>query len=784
MQDRTAPAVEPPRSGLTGWRRLLATPLVLSAVMGGFFVVADPLPVDMLLRHAQSALMPLPASGEIVLVDASWEGDPTIRTAEDERRADARLYRALANTGAKRVFVEKTYFQPTTTDADRAVADALRSLPTRPVLASKGRWDQLTGKAEVFDPIPTVAAAGEIGNTSIRVDVLGFSQEGKYTFNRVGSDRPSFAALMGKSGEINAGTFLIDYRIDPATLPKLSGQHFLAGAVTPDALAGKMLLVEESASATETPSRMPVYGWRSQATLHALAAETLMRGDPIDLGSAPLLVLALLLEVALLAYRPLRRHSAPLRVVTGVLVVAAAAMARLWLVNLAFGPALAVIITAGSIAHWRFKKAKAEQTNARSGLPNMTGFRAKQPDGRAVIVARLGRYDETIAAVPSERQGEFARAVATRLATGEEGLVVYHDESGHFAWRRDAISYEAVEDHLSGLRALFGAPITLDDQPIDLTVTFGVDLMFDNGQADRLTSAIDAAADAAQQGRAVQTFGEERAEQARWTASLHSAIDAALSREEIWVAYQPKLRLADSRIVGAEALVRWSHPQRGDIAPDQFVAHAERDQRIDSLTWAVLDRALATTALLSTDGRMLAMAVNLSAIMLTRPDLTERVMSRLATHQLPADALTLELTETIPLDASPTALDNLTRLRSAGVRISLDDYGTGASNLLYLRNVPADEIKIDRAFVSHIGSSRADRAIVRGTVSMAHDMGQTVVVEGVEDIATLPLLHQLGCDMAQGYGIGRPQHLSDFRRLFGEAKSRRTVPLAQAARTG
>lgn len=763
---------------------MLFTPVMLAALVGGFWAVADPLPVDMVLRHAQSALMPEKASGQIVLVDASWEDDPTVRSAEDDRLADARLIRALARYRPARVFIEKPYFQPTSRRADNAVAEALRTLPSRPVLASKGRHDPLSNTVELFDPVPIIASAGDVANTSVRFDTFGYSQLGMFRWSGEGTNRPTFSALMSERSGSADTLFVIDYRISPDTLPHASARSITRGIAAKDLLVGKTVLISGANTSSDSLPRMPVYGWRSQAELHALAAETLLRGRPLDVGGLPLLALILAVELILLFARHIRRYAAPIRLLVGAGTVVAAVTARLWLVNLEVGPALAVLITAASIAYWRHKKAKAEQTNARSKLPNMTGFRAHGPDGRAVIVARLGRFDETIAAVPAELQGAFARAVATRLSAGEPDTTVFHDESGHFAWRRDATSYEAIEDHLSGLRALFAAPVDLDGQAIDLSVTFGVDLMFDNTQADRLTSAIDAAADAAERGRVSQTFGEERAEQARWTASLHSAIDAALSREEIWVAYQPKLRLNDNCVVGAEALVRWSHPQRGNIAPDQFVAHAERDERIDSLTWAVLDRALATTALLNAEGQPLHMAVNLSAVMLTRPDLTERVMARLATHCLPAKILTLELTETVPLDESPTALDNLIRLRSAGVRISLDDYGTGSSNLLYLRNVPADEVKIDRAFVTGIATSRADRAIVRGTVAMAHEMGQSVVVEGVEDVATLPLLRDLGCDTAQGYGIGRPQRLSDFRRLFCDRDDRRFLPLAGNLKLG
>ena len=783
MQDRTAPT-EPVKARAPLWRRLLFTPLVASLLMGLFWLAADPLPIDMVLRFTQSALMPERASGQIVLVDASWSDDPRVRSGEEDRLADARLMRALARYSPKSVFIEKTYFQATTSEADAALASALRSLPTAPFLASKGREDLLSGTVEVVHPIEPLRSTGRLANTSINFDELGFSEQGRYRWEGASTNLRTLAGLISGRDGTAAERFLIDFRVSPGAVPHYKAGQVVGQSLARAALAGKIVIVTGGASMSEAPPRLPVYGWRPQADLHALAAETLLRGRPSDWGASPLLLLVALLEVALHSRPRLRRHAGRLRLAAGLGCVVIAAVARLWLINIGIGAAVALLVTAASIAHWRRRRKRAEQTNIRSGLRNMAGFRAHQPDGRAVIVARLRRFDETIAAVPADQQGAFSRAVAGRLATGEPSTEIFHDESGHFAWRQAATSYEAIEDHLSGLRALFAAPIDLAGQPIDLAVTFGVDLMFDNVQADRLISAIDAAADAAERGRVSQTFGEERAEQARWTASLHSAIDAALSRQEIWVAYQPKLRLADSRVTGAEALVRWSHPERGEIAPNQFVAHAERDERIDALTWAVLDRALATTALLTGEGQPIDMAVNLSAVMLTRPDLTERVMDRLATHRLAADLLTLELTETVPLNESPVALDNLVRLRSAGVRISLDDYGTGASNLLYLRNVPADEVKIDRAFITHIASSRADRAIVRGTVETAHLMNQLVVVEGVEDLATLPLLHMLGCDVAQGFGIGRPQHLTDFRRLYCGQTTRRASALADGVKFG
>jgi EAL domain-containing protein (putative c-di-GMP-specific phosphodiesterase class I) len=250
-----------------------------------------------------------------------------------------------------------------------------------------------------------------------------------------------------------------------------------------------------------------------------------------------------------------------------------------------------------------------------------------------------------------------------------------------------------------------------------------------------------------------------------------SQLDDAIDRGEVWVAYQPKLDLATRRIVGAEALARWTHPEKGPIAASEFVAAAEQHNRIGKLTDYVLEKAISAGAQINKRGGDFDIAVNLSARLLSDKGFTLRLSALLARQGLSPQHLTLELTETAALAGSGDGLEMITRLRDIGVRIAIDDYGTGLSTLEYLKKIPANEIKIDQSFVKGIVDNRSDRLMVQSTIGLAHSLDRKVVAEGVEQRDLLDLLITMGCDIAQGFAIGRPMGLESLtKRLAAERK--------------
>ena len=753
------------RAPLWNWirRQTALGPLALALLVGSVFALVEPVPIDMALRQARYALLAKEASGHIVVIE---QADDVPRSVESERRRDARLLNALHGYRPEQVFVEHQYATTNTPDADAALAAALDRFGPSVVLAAKFTSLRQSDRTGVELPAPPFLRRAKIGSTGIRINPFGYTERMTYGNQAEGRRVPSFASLMAdRPGPIDQ-MFLIDFSTRLGTVPHISAEQVLSGAAARAALAGKVVVIAASSAANDNV-RLPRLGISPQTDAHVLAAETLLRGQPADLGGWPLLLLVGAGHWLIGRGCPSRRRATALRAVGFAALPAAGVVASLFQVNLDAGPALVALATVTWITIWRARKLRVEQTNARSNLPNMAGFRATAvPPDSAVVVARVARIDEILTALPARLHGEFARAMVHRLKTGNDDLVLYHDENGHFAWHGRAQSFASIESHLTGLKAMFATPIALDGHSIDVELAFGVDVNSDQEPALRLASASNAAAEAEASGQVAHSFDSERLERASWTTSLHTAIDRALQNQEIWVAYQAKLDLASGRVTGAEALVRWTHPTRGNISPAEFIAHAERDGRIDALTWAVADHAVASAALLNTGGPPFHVAINLSAVMLGRQDLHDRLMATLFRHKLRPDLLTLELTETVPLAENPTVMANLHRLRASGCRVSIDDYGTGASNLLYLKTVPSDEVKIDQVFVTGLTDSAVNTAIVRGTIDMVHALGRCVVAEGVEDLATLRLLGQLGCDVAQGFAIGRPQSIDRFQALF------------------
>jgi diguanylate cyclase len=238
---------------------------------------------------------------------------------------------------------------------------------------------------------------------------------------------------------------------------------------------------------------------------------------------------------------------------------------------------------------------------------------------------------------------------------------------------------------------------------------------------------------------------------------LHNAIDAG----ELVLHYQPKARLSDRRVDAVEALVRWQHPTLGLLAPDRFIPLAEQSDLIDRLTEWVVHRALSDVCDLQVVSGLVSVAVNVSARNLGRPGLVELIRTELANSGLPAELLVVEMTETALLADPSGANQVLSELRVLGVKVSLDDFGSGQTSLGYVATMPIDELKIDRSFISELATSRADAAIVQSVVDLGHNLGLQVVAEGIETEEVWAATVATGCDLAQGYLLARPMPIAE-----------------------
>jgi len=255
---------------------------------------------------------------------------------------------------------------------------------------------------------------------------------------------------------------------------------------------------------------------------------------------------------------------------------------------------------------------------------------------------------------------------------------------------------------------------------------------------------------------------------------LRQAIDC----EELVLHYQPKIAVHSGQLIGVEALVRWEHPTRGLLHPVDFIALAEASTLIRRLTTLVLDMALRFCRTSLDQGLRLPVAVNVSARSLFDPDFPAMVLDRLTRAGVPAELLVIEITEGTVMAYPNVAVQILHKLRDMGVRLSVDDYGTGYSSLSYLKNLPVDELKIDQGFIAKLTSDPDDAVIVASAMRLGHDLGLSVVAEGVEDEATLVALEALGVDIAQGFHLGRPM---PENLLLHWIKDRGQTPLRGAA---
>ena len=266
-----------------------------------------------------------------------------------------------------------------------------------------------------------------------------------------------------------------------------------------------------------------------------------------------------------------------------------------------------------------------------------------------------------------------------------------------------------------------------------------------------------------------------------WEIALYAQLRAAITRGELVLFYQPLQSAPTGRIVGVEALIRWRHPVRGLLPPGSFLPMAERSALIVDLTKWVLDDALRQCAAWAAEGMHMPVSVNLSARMLVLDDLPGLVTASLARHGLPADVLTLEITESALVTQPTRAAAMLRELRTKGVKLALDDFGTGYSSMEILKALPFDEVKIDRSFVTDARGSLPDVAIVRSVLDLGHRLGLRVVSEGVEDDRTMRMMAELGCDILQGDAISKPRPPD---RLAGLLAERTTNLLAAGAAGG
>ena len=415
-----------------------------------------------------------------------------------------------------------------------------------------------------------------------------------------------------------------------------------------------------------------------------------------------------------------------------------------------------------------------------TGLPNRRSFTdaaagtlstlADHQLSAAVVVLDLQRFTEVNKAVGRERGDELLRHVALRLqGIVQPGQIVARLGGDVFALLLPGVDGDAAMVMLRIIHDVLEADVDVAGVPISFEAAIGVASFPTHGEdIDILLRRADIALQESKRTQAgSEQFSADLDETDPSRLGLAVELRRAILRDELQLAYQPKLNLHDNRVHSVEALVRWNHPELGPIPPSEFVALAEESALIVPLTAWVLDRAIQQASRWAAEGLHLRVAVNVSAKNVRDDRFPEQVIRLLARHELPAPYLELEITETAIIADPDRVARTVRRLRSAGIAMALDDFGQGSTSLAHLRNLPLSTLKIDKCLIDDMCIDAMDGAIVYTMIGLGHQLGLEVVAEGVETEEQFSTLAAWGCDVAQGFYFARPMPPAQISEQFG-----------------
>lgn len=421
-------------------------------------------------------------------------------------------------------------------------------------------------------------------------------------------------------------------------------------------------------------------------------------------------------------------------------------------------------------------------TNRGQLFPELEGAmeRARETDSHcALLVIDVDNFTRINDALSPEIGDAVLVEVARRIADQADGDdVAIRLGSDEFALLAAYTDVSGAQCRAERLLSCFEPAISLDELRLNVDINIGLVVYPEDGDSPEVLLR-----------RANLALNHSRASQERVSAyhrgwdeqhlrrlALFGQFREALLTEQLTLNYQPKVSLADRSQLGAEALVRWNHPELGFVNPEEFIAVAESAGQIGLLTRWVLKTAITQLSEFHAEGRTLHLSVNLSALDLLEDDLPDYLQDLLLEHQMPPEYLCLEITESAIMGEPEKSLRNLDRLRALGTNLSIDDFGTGYSSLSQLKKLPVSELKIDKSFIFNLVENEDDQLIVRSTIDLGHTLGLSITAEGVETLAAEQLLEQLGCDTIQGYLYSRALPAADFRQWLNEYYKDLTTP--------
>lgn len=419
------------------------------------------------------------------------------------------------------------------------------------------------------------------------------------------------------------------------------------------------------------------------------------------------------------------------------------------------------------------------RSTARTAMVSAVRYAQSQDNQCAALTIDLQRFKEVNDVFGHQAGDSLLQIIALRLLGNvkESDSVIRLGADVFLIVLRDVDTHVALK---VARRICLALQQTVELQDLNLSVSahVGIATYPEHGrESEELMRRSDIAMQAAKEtGTQINLYQTGTDESHLRRLGLLRDLKLALASNGFHMAYQPKAALLDAQYIGAEALIRWEHPELGSVNPEEFIALAESAGYINQITRWVFSETIKQLGLWHKDSVNVHLSVNISALDLLDTELPRYLADLLSQYEVPSSYLCLELTESSIMKDEQQSLSMLNRLKSMGLRLSVDDFGTGFSSLSQLKRLPVDELKIDKSFVLNLGDNDDDAVIVRSTIELGHNMGLSVVAEGVESDASLGLLGQYGCDLIQGYFLGKPMSPDSLTKWAGQ-RHEQTPPI-------
>lgn len=724
-------------------------------------------PLDWMIWNVQSRMSHFKPSGQIVYAEAaSTLADPS---APARRLELATALDRLRTAGVSRVYIDVIFPDTGLRTPDEGVLSAaLDRWGSR--IAFVNRIDVSAGGtgAEVRSTAPFTFGRRMVWN-GYASNWPNFAWRMPYTYHTRSGDGPSLAVEMARTPPRVDGEFEVEYGIRSYAIPTVDlTQTSTQASLAWGNLGGKTVVIGVPRDPRLPEMIVPgqVSAPPSFVAIHA--AETLLRGPPRYVpGIVSMAVVAIFLIAGALTRDVGRRRIAYMAAIAAPLLAALVANEFGARIELTYClPLLGLFFVLRWRANW---KRRIAQIDPDTGLPSFRALAdqlARKPGGYAVV-AKIHGYEAVLKSLEATQRANYIIKLAERIQVGDAEMTVYVD--GHYlAWSTSLPSEARLHEHLEGLRALFAAPVTVDGRSIDVGITFGAAAVDPVNTHRSLSSALAAVEETSEALEPIKLAEGSTESDTLWDLSMRARIDAAMEAGEVFCVYQPKIDIANDRLIGVEALVRWEDPERGFIPPLHFVMQCEKAGRMEYLTRYVLQSACSAAKLIHFRGSLITMSVNISATLLADMRIVGIVRNVLQATGFDPNYLTLEITETARIRDLAQARVVLKALKALGAHLSMDDFGVGAANFETLQALPFDEIKIDRQFVSRAASSVKARAITASIVGLGATARIAVVAEGAETESDLRILREIGCWQVQGYALARPMPLVNLLKYIDQ----------------